>query len=83
MNSPTRRSAIQCAEQTVYASIEWDASDVRMLRPGWEAAKAIAFLGAVEERLADATLAAGWAALSALLAEYERSEKKNGDQDER
>lgn len=82
MNTPKRQSAIQRAGQSAYASIEWDADDVRMLRPRWDDARANAFLAAVEGQLAAATLAAGWAALSAMIAEHERAKNQNGNHHE-
>ena len=82
MDKPKQRSALQLARRTAYASIEWMAADVQTLRPSWNEQTAVSFLAAVEERLAAETLAAGWRALAALIAEYERAPDQNGDDHE-
>lgn len=79
MDTPKRKTVFQRARRTKYASIGWEPDDVLVLRPDWDAAQAAAFLAAVEERLAAMTLAAGWEALTALLAENEPPEHTNGD----
>lgn len=80
MDTPKRKTVFQRARRTTYASIGWEPDDVRVLRPEWDAAQAAAFLAAVEERLAEMTLAAGWEAMAALLAECEPPVHANGDQ---
>jgi hypothetical protein len=67
-----KKSVFAMAKRSVFASIGWEASDVRRFRPHWSEQQATEFLKRVEQRLAAATLLAGWAALEALIAEYEK-----------
>ena len=67
-----KKSVFQMAKRQSYANMGWEASDVQRFRPRWTEQQAREFLERVEQRLAAATLLAGWAALEALIMEFEK-----------
>jgi hypothetical protein len=69
-----KKSVFQMAKRQSYANVGWEPEDVRRFRPAWGEPQARAFLEAVEQRLAVATMLAGWAALEALIVEHEKGQ---------